>query len=1131
MTDTADFDVEYSTVATNPGNPTDNPSNWSNTASADTIWMATRECHNGVWSTWQVSKVKGEKGDAGQNSIQLTLDNEHEDFIYSDSGKVTTSVTSQAHLFDGETEITSGISWTIDQTKSSGVSFSDATAPTISNSGLLTVNGLTADTAKVMVRAEYPASSGKYYYKAFTSNKTSQDKYNLVFSDNAIAYNPATYQTKRIKVYADVTNRVGATSHANISASSGTPVINTLQLWATYGGNSVQITNTVTEGGITKLYLDVTSAIAAANDGIYFELRKYKGSSSYDVVDHETIEIAKVQNGEDSYSIMANPLVIELNTDENGNVLDHNQKQTAINIFKGGSSTAETTTVSSITPAVSNIFNVEGHGNVAYITYKSTAPALTAPTEIAIVATTGSVQRTINVLVVPNKRGAEGNAGADAVYLDLDNENDAIQYNGAKLTASVQSQATLRKGGNPQSVTIEIDANSSTIGSDYRSISNGLITVTDVKDANGANLMAGVVVAKATYGNNTFYRTFTVQRLDNGAPKYWLKIDKPVATGNVSNDTASVTVNVQVWRTAINTTTNQLEDTQVDSLSTYGLKLWRQSNSNTPNNASSSYQSGVYAHTINLKTISDSIQSYTYYITNNIDSWSSEDKKILDRETIPVVKVRNGDQGPKGDATRQPYEWGLWSDFAADTTQTFTANKYEAPYFIVENEVTSGGVTSMKQTKWQWVGADGTYNATQAGTPASDNANWELMVTDFKYLISEAQIADYGKFGSGIFSGDYAFSQYGTGIDAAMNHYKNFRPEFFKGQPYTLFSGSMAIDNTYYDESHMFCFGEIFLEEEVNYRFDLTVPSIGGGMGLRLVDTTDYTRLTQWAITNQGLSQRYTHPDGGTNVLSGRVGRSYLLCGFVLNSNGITTVTKIEVTASKAFRPNIYIDWLKGEIFSQLGRFVNVTIEGVINNLIQEITTEAEAAKYGLVVNPQVNPLSSNTKVLWLNPLLIGSYVRISIQGGISVGLPSAFYHGSNTDSIEDGGLGMSLDEMRQCVGKKIFIMPNFVNLNQNAFFSGSLANLPGASIGMIMPKKEYFSGSGFVTTDDLKNIPQQPMQLNVSKTIDIGRSPYYSHSGATSGYYYILECKLGIYDGHECIYWEIMDGGQSLTR
>lgn len=67
LTDTADFDVDYSSVADNPGTPSTNPSNWSNTASSSTIWMATREKHNGVWSSWQVSKIKGEKGQDGQD--------------------------------------------------------------------------------------------------------------------------------------------------------------------------------------------------------------------------------------------------------------------------------------------------------------------------------------------------------------------------------------------------------------------------------------------------------------------------------------------------------------------------------------------------------------------------------------------------------------------------------------------------------------------------------------------------------------------------------------------------------------------------------------------------------------------------------------------------------------------------------------------------------------------------------------------------------------------------------------------------------------------------------------------------------------------------------------------------------
>lgn len=64
MTDTADFDVEFSTV-TSPGNPTDNPDNWSNDSDSTTIWMAVRTKSNGVWGNWKISRIKGEKGDKG----------------------------------------------------------------------------------------------------------------------------------------------------------------------------------------------------------------------------------------------------------------------------------------------------------------------------------------------------------------------------------------------------------------------------------------------------------------------------------------------------------------------------------------------------------------------------------------------------------------------------------------------------------------------------------------------------------------------------------------------------------------------------------------------------------------------------------------------------------------------------------------------------------------------------------------------------------------------------------------------------------------------------------------------------------------------------------------------------------
>lgn len=58
--DTPDIDFEYSWIVTNPGNPTDNPDNWSNAATENSIWMAVRKKSRGTWGSWEISKIKGE---------------------------------------------------------------------------------------------------------------------------------------------------------------------------------------------------------------------------------------------------------------------------------------------------------------------------------------------------------------------------------------------------------------------------------------------------------------------------------------------------------------------------------------------------------------------------------------------------------------------------------------------------------------------------------------------------------------------------------------------------------------------------------------------------------------------------------------------------------------------------------------------------------------------------------------------------------------------------------------------------------------------------------------------------------------------------------------------------------------
>ena len=86
--DTPDIDFEYSWVVTNPGNPTDNPGNWSNEATENSIWMAVRKKSIGTWSSWEINKIKGEDGEDGRG--------------------ISSTVVSYAKSDDGNTAPTSG---------------------------------------------------------------------------------------------------------------------------------------------------------------------------------------------------------------------------------------------------------------------------------------------------------------------------------------------------------------------------------------------------------------------------------------------------------------------------------------------------------------------------------------------------------------------------------------------------------------------------------------------------------------------------------------------------------------------------------------------------------------------------------------------------------------------------------------------------------------------------------------------------------------------------------------------------------------------------------------------------------------------------------------------------------------
>lgn len=110
--------------------------------------------------------------------------------------------------------------------------------------------------------------------------------------------------------------------------------------------------------------------------------------------------------------------------------------------------------------------------------------------------------------------------------------------------------------------------------------------------------------------------------------------------------------------------------------------------------------------------------------------------------------VGNDGQSIRGKIGRFFYYAGAWEDFAS--TDSFLVNDAQAPYFYYNNNY--------------WVfnpETNGTYTKQDMGTPSSSSPNWNLITSDFKYIITEAIFGSYAHFGSAIINGDWLLSTHG----------------------------------------------------------------------------------------------------------------------------------------------------------------------------------------------------------------------------------------------------------------------------------------------------------------------------------------------------------------------------------
>jgi len=128
---------------------------------------------------------------------------------------------------------------------------------------------------------------------------------------------------------------------------------------------------------------------------------------------------------------------------------------------------------------------------------------------------------------------------------------------------------------------------------------------------------------------------------------------------------------------------------------------------------------------------------------------------------ITITRANDGAQGEKGEQGkigRFFYYAGIFN--RNNTSDTFVVSDVQAPYFRD---------SASASTYHVYNGTNGTYTMSQMWANSSrsfNNAPFESMTTQYKYIITEAVFSSNAHLGSFIVSGDWLISQYGTFYDS-----------------------------------------------------------------------------------------------------------------------------------------------------------------------------------------------------------------------------------------------------------------------------------------------------------------------------------------------------------------------------
>ena len=207
----------------------------------------------------------------------------------------------------------------------------------------------------------------------------------------------------------------------------------------------------------------------------------------------------------------------------------------------------------------------------------------------------------------------------------------------------------------------------------------------------------------------------------------------------------------------------------------------------TIDNGSANYIKSITVLT--PQTASGIASGCTFTVTGTYDK-----KQFSAKVTVALIGSTQGEKGEQGEqgVNGQRGKMGRFFYYAGefdstDTTKAFIVNDAQAPYFSHGVNAATGLLNCHVYNPTN----NGSYTMAQMWDSSSqswNNAPWETMTNEFKYLITKAIFGDYAHFGACVINGDWLISIHGK-LNGTSYAGSVDNPETASGNvvPYTLF--------------------------------------------------------------------------------------------------------------------------------------------------------------------------------------------------------------------------------------------------------------------------------------------------------------------------------------------------------